>query len=927
MNIKCPKCQTENTSDSQFCKKCATLLKPLQDTAVSKTKTLRTPIKDLAIETTIAGRYKLIEELGKGGMGIVYKAEQIDPVKRTVALKIIKLGMDTNQVVARFEAERQALAVMDHLNIAKVYDAGAAASGRPYFVMELVRGVPFTEYCDKHKLNTDERLELFMPVCQAIQHAHHKGVIHRDLKPSNVLVTVQEGTPVPKIIDFGIAKATDHRLTERTLFTEQGQLIGTPAYMSPEQAEMSGLDVDTRTDIYSLGVMLYELLVGELPFDPKALRSAGFGEIRRIIRETDPPKASTRLSNLGEVQKSIAEHRRTDPSSLHRQLKGDLDWIIMKAMEKDRTRRYDTANGLAVDIQRYISNEPVLARPPSATYRMAKFAKRHKVGLGAGLFIVAALVLGLALATTGLIRAKRAEAIAAAERDRANQEAETSKQVSDFMIELFQVSDPSEALGNTITAREILDKGAENIEKELKDQPEIQATLMNIMGLVYQSLGLYKQATPLLENALATRRQLFGDEHLAVCSSMNNLANLLISKADYEAAESLLRKAIEIHRKLKVNQIGYTEILSNLAGVLLEKGDFTAAESLFREELAIERKLLGDEDPAVATTLHNLAGILNEKGDYTEAETLFREALTINRKQLGNNHPYVSITMDTLAQVLYHKGEYEEAEFLYRESLAIRRKIYGNEHPKVAMNLNNLAILLGAKGDFTAAESLSRESLAINLKVLGNKHPYVAYSLNSLAKLLQNKGEYEEAETMFRESLAIFREALGNEHPNVATIMNNLAALLYKKQEYTKAEPLCREALAMRRKLLGDNHPDVADSLQDLANLLYEKGEYKEAETFYRGCLEIYKKALPEGHLNTISSMGALGNCLTKLKRFEEGEKLLLESYKNIESKSEKKDKDIIKALNQIIELYKYWGKPDKAAEYRATLKKIEIEK
>jgi len=927
MDIKCPKCQTENTSDSQFCKKCATLLKPLQDIAVSETKTLRTPIKDLAIGKTIAGRYKLIEELGKGGMGIVYKAEQIYPVKRTVALKIIKLGMDTNQVVARFEAERQALAVMDHPNIAKVYDAGATASGRPYFVMELVRGVPFTEYCDKHKLNTDERLELFMPVCQAIQHAHHKGVIHRDLKPSNVLVTVQEGTPVPKIIDFGIAKATDHRLTERTLFTEQGQLIGTPAYMSPEQAEMSGLDVDTRTDIYSLGVMLYELLVGEQPFDPKALRSAGFGEIQRIIRETDPPKASTRLSNLGDAQKSIAEHRRTDPSSLHRQLKGDLDWIIMKAMEKDRTRRYDTANGLAVDIQHYISNEPVLARPPSATYRMAKFAKRHKVGLGAGLFVVAALVLGLALATTGLIRAKRAEAIVATERDRANQEAETSKQVSDFMIELFKVSDPSEALGNTITAREILDKGAENIEKEMKDQPEIQATLMGTMGLVYQSLGLYEQATALLENALATRKQLYGDEHLDVCSSMNDLASLLIDKADYEAAEPLLRKAIEMHRRLKGDQKGYAEILSNLAGVLLEKGDLAAAEPLFREELAIERKLLGEEDPTVANTLNNLAGVLNEMGYYPGAEALFREALSISRKLLGDKHPDVARCMGNLAMVLLKKGEYEEAELLFKESLVIRRKVYGEEHPLVALSINNLGMLFYKKGDYKSAESFFRESLATDRKVWGNKHPSVAIRLSNLAVVLQKNEEYEEAEPLYRESLAILREALGNEHPSVASTLNNLASLLCKKGEYKKAEPLHREALAMRRKLLGDDHPEVADSLQDLADLLYEKGNYKEAEAHYRECLEIYKKALPKGHLDTISSMGALGNCLTKLKRFEEGEKLLLESYKNLESKKEENDKDIIKALNHIIELYKCWGKPDKAAEYRAILKKKEIER
>ncbi len=415
--MNCTKCGSQNTSDSRFCKTCGGQLPPQEKNLDSATLTFQAPAKDLAVGTTLSGRYKLIEELGKGGMGSVFLADQVEPVKRRVALKIIKLGMDTREVVARFEAERQALAVMDHPHIAKVYDAGATETGRPYFVMEFVRGIPLTQYCDKNKLSTDERLELFIFICQAVQHAHQKGVIHRDLKPSNVLVTVQDGRPVPKIIDFGIAKAIDHRLTERTLFTELGQFIGTPEYMSPEQAEMSGLDIDTRSDIYSLGIMLYELLVGVLPFDPKALRAAAFGEIQRIIRETDPPKASTRLVGLGETRKTIADLRRTDPGALQRQLKGDLDWIIMRAMEKDRTRRYETANGLAMDIRRHMNDEPILAHPPRTAYKMAKFVRRHKVGFAAGAAVACALIVGLVLATSGLVRARRAEAVAAEERD------------------------------------------------------------------------------------------------------------------------------------------------------------------------------------------------------------------------------------------------------------------------------------------------------------------------------------------------------------------------------------------------------------------------------------------------------------------------------------------------------------------------------
>jgi len=363
--------------------------------------------------------------------------------------------------------------------------------------MELVSGISITKYCDKHRLTTHERLELFIQVCKAIQHAHQKGVIHRDLKPSNILVLVQEDKPLPKIIDFGIAKATDHRLTERTLFTEQGLLIGTPEYMSPEQAEMSGLDVDTRADIYSLGVVLYELLAGARPFDFEDLRSKGYNEIQRVIREIEPPKASTRLSSLGDTRTSIAEHRKTDPDSLQSELKGDLDWITLKAMAKDRIHRYESASELAADIKRHLSHEPIMASPPSTTYRIKKYIKRHRTGVVAAVLVILALLIGVTGTTVGLLKAKQAEKLA-------KYETETARQVSDFLIELFQVSDPSEAKGNSITAREILDAGADKINRELEGQPLVRARLMNTMGEVYHSLGLYNDAQSLIEEGLTT---------------------------------------------------------------------------------------------------------------------------------------------------------------------------------------------------------------------------------------------------------------------------------------------------------------------------------------------------------------------------------------------------------------------------------------
>ena len=432
-------------------------------------------------------------------MGEVWLAEQTRPVHRQVALKIIKAGMDTAHVVARFEAERQALAVMDHPAIARVFDGGATPHGRPYFVMEYVRGEAITSYCNRHKLSTRQRIDLFLQVCDGVQHAHQKGIIHRDLKPSNILITLQDDHPVPKIIDFGVAKATTQHLTERTLYTELGVLIGTPEYMSPEQAEMTELDIDTRTDVYSLGVILYELLTGTLPFEGKSLREKPLDEIRRTIREVDPPRPSTRVTTLVAAAETSGDQGVAAAKAS--ELNGDLDWITMRALEKDRTRRYGSAADLAADLRRHVDNLPVLASPPSATYRIRKFVQRHRVGVAAAATMVALLI---AFAAAMAVQARRT----ARERDRANQEADAARQVSDFLVGLFNVSDPSEARGNSITAREMLDKGAKDIQQRLAAQPQIQARLQTTIGTVYTDLGLYTEAEPLLKGAVAIQRRI-----------------------------------------------------------------------------------------------------------------------------------------------------------------------------------------------------------------------------------------------------------------------------------------------------------------------------------------------------------------------------------------------------------------------------------
>jgi serine/threonine protein kinase/Tfp pilus assembly protein PilF len=792
--MRCLKCQSDNPDSSEFCTRCGAALATLgaeggsepdfSEPASAPTRTLQPEIKDIVPGTLIGGKYKLLEELGSGGMGVVYLAEQVEPVRRRVALKIIKLGMDTRQVVARFETERQALAVMDHPNIARVFDAGATEIGRPYFVMELARGIPITDYCDRHKLSTQERLRLFIGVCQAVQHAHQKGVIHRDLKPTNILVVVQDDRPVPKIIDFGIAKATDHRLAQQTLFTERGQLIGTPEYMSPEQAEMSGLDVDTRTDIYSLGVILYELLVGALPFDARELRSAGFGEVQRIIRETEPPKASTRLSTLKETKAEIAEKRGTDPGSLAKLLRGDLDWITMKAMAKDRTHRYSSASELAAEIERYLRHEPVLAGPPSAAYRIRKYVRRHKLGVAAATVVILTVLIGTAGTTIGMLRAVRAE-------KKAKQEAQIAQQVSDFLVDLFKVSDPSEARGNTITAREILDKGAAQIDKGLEDQPSIRARLVETIGTVYRSLGLYEPATKMLEKALEIMRGLYGNDNLTVADALHNLGIIYDDQGKYEEAASLFRQSLDIRsRHLDPNDPEVARSLNSLAIVYWNQEKYAEAEPLLEESLAIKEKALGLDNPELANTLINLGILKHSQRKFDEAEALFKRALAISEKKLGSDHPDLGTILNNLGSLYEDQGRRAEAEPLYLRSLAIWEKALGPDHPDVAIAVHNLANLYRNLGRYAEAEPLYLRSLGIWEKVLGPDHPYVGISFRERANMYRDQGKYADAEPLYVRSLQVFEKSLDENHLNIAETLDSYIVLLRKTNRTAEADKL-----------------------------------------------------------------------------------------------------------------------------------------
>jgi non-specific serine/threonine protein kinase/serine/threonine-protein kinase len=729
------------------------------------------------------GAYRLLQRIGEGGMGEVWLAEQTHPVRRQVALKIIKAGMDTAQVVARFEAERQALALMDHPAIATVFDGGSTPEGRPYFAMEYVKGEPITAYCDRQRMGTKERLELFTLVCEGVQHAHQKGIIHRDLKPSNVLVTLQDDRPVPKIIDFGVAKATTLHLTERSLFTELGVLIGTPEYMSPEQAELTGLDIDTRTDVYALGVLLYELLTGWLPFDRKELRRAGLVEIQRIIRETEPLRPSNRITQLGPASMEVAHNRHTEPTRLASQLRRDLDWITMKALEKDRTRRYDTVRGLANDVRRHLRNEPVVASPPSAVYRARKFVRRHRFG------VASVSMFGFLLVAFAVAMAVQAQRVAR-ERDRANQEAEAAKQVTAFMTGLFKVSAPGEARGNTVTAREILDKGVERIDTELVDQPLIQARMMTTMGQVYFALGLERRAEQMQRNALATRQRLLGARAPETLQSLHSLGAVLMAQGYYVEAEPFAREALDgRHVVLGPNHPNTLESLNNLTLILFNLGQWPDAEKGFRELLMGRERSLGAHDQSTLAAASNLAAVLQAQGKLAEADALYKRALTGLQTALGRDHPRTLTVHYNLGTVAERQERWTEADSYYVAALEGRRRVLGADHPETITTAVALATLRHRQQRFDEAESLGRDALTRARWSLGPRHEVTASALVSLGSLLNARAEYNEARSLLEEGLNV-RRALMPDTVHVAAAECELGESLRGRGLLDEAEAL-----------------------------------------------------------------------------------------------------------------------------------------
>lgn len=657
----------------------------LADSETIDRSTAVRPLQTQPDSLNYVGPYRIMRKIGEGGMGLVFEAEQEEPVRRRVALKLIKWGMDTKAVVARFESERQALAMMNHPCIASVYDAGATADGRPYFAMQYVQGIPITSYCDKHRLTIAERVELVARVCDGVQHAHRKGIIHRDIKPSNVLVEIDDNEVVPKIIDFGIAKATSQRLSERTAATEFGELIGTPAYMSPEQAEMTNLDVDTRTDVYSLGALLYKLLVGAPVFETQTLQSGGLIEIQRKLREEEPPRPSTKLRGLGEEASTSASNRRAEIKTLEKQLDGDLDWITMKALEKDRTRRYGSAAELADDLRRHLRHEPVHARPPSTIYRLQRYVQRHRVGVAAAVLILLAMVLGLAGTTIGLIRATRAEAQASAE-------AAKARAINGFLLDTLSSANPIGGGRSDVTVVDVLDGSALTISRSFADQPEIEAEVSKTIGQTYLRLSRYDKAEPLLARALEIERAILGEDHLSTLQSMLLLGLVHMEQGELGEAERFYREALERLRRNPGDVDGYVRAaLLNLGGIAHLRGELDEAEALYRQSLGIGARSQGQLDADLATT--TLAWVLAQKGDYDQAESRFLAAVESRRRLLGEHHPFVGdallgLGVSTSRQLESDApvpGDCDAAVPRFEDAAAIYRQTYGEGSVQLAL--------------------------------------------------------------------------------------------------------------------------------------------------------------------------------------------------------------------------------------------------
>lgn len=899
------------------------------------------------------GRYRLVEILGEGGFGVVWRAEQTEPMRREVAVKVIKPGMDSRRVVARFEAERQALAVMDHPCIARVLDGGTTGPeferpGLPYFVMELVRGEPITVYCASRSLPVRARLELFARVCDAVQHAHYKGVVHRDIKPGNVLVASGDGGPIPKVIDFGIAKALSAGAFGGPLLTEQGQMIGTPQYMSPEQVDPSSVDVDARTDVYSLGVLLYELLTGTVPVEAPGVRSRSLYEIQRMILEGEPPRPSTRLASLG-------AGGREGSRSEARALRGDLDWIVMKCLEKDRSRRYETAAALGEDVRRHLRDEPVQAGPPSASYRLRKFARRRRAPLAAGAVALLALVAGLALASAGFVQASR-------ERDRARIDAARAERAGAFLAGIFAAMQPEIArTRDTTMLRDLLEGAASRVGAELADEPEVEAEVRHAIAKGYRAIARPDEAERHARRAYELLSRHAGADDPRTLAAGNDLAVALHDLGRLEESRSLYGRVLGAYeRTLGTRHRETIATRANLGALLSDLALYDEAAAVYEVAVRDARAGFGEDSEITLNNENNLVSVLVNLGRYDEAERLARSALERARRALGADHPYTAHLLNALGLTLNRQERLEEAEAAFAESLDLARAIFGGDHPVVVSGLTNLGQVRAKLGRLGEARVLLEEAARRGRAVLGDDHYELADVLSNLAGVLHLMGRSEEAAPLLADALRITRLRLGEDDSETILCANNLAAALEKTGEHERAEALYRDAMERSVRVLGEAHETTLSVMGNFALFLSETGRTEESLALgertlsateaalgsssvgvlvsaynlagaYQGAgrfaraVELYERcvtmlpALPPGHWMVGVVEGGYGACLTAMGRFDEAEPRLLESHRVLLAALGAGHERTRTAVERLIALYEGAGREEEAARWRSS--------
>jgi eukaryotic-like serine/threonine-protein kinase len=889
------------------------------------------------------GRYRIIRLVGEGGMGVVYEAEQEHP-RRTVALKVIKVGWASPELLLRFEKESQALGRLQHPGIAQIYDAGTADTGfgpQPHFAMEFIRGPMLRDYVETRRLDTRQRMELMAKVCDAVQHAHQRGIIHRDLKPGNILV---DESGQPKILDFGVARVADAGEEARGQ-TVTGQIVGTLAYMSPEQVTGDPLDVDTRSDIYALGVILYELLASRPPY-----RISGrLHEAVRVIHEQEPATLS----------------------SINRIYRGDIETIAAKALEKDKTHRYQSAAGLASDIRRYLKDEPIAARPASVSYQLQKFARRNRALVAGVAAVFLVLVAGIVGSTWQAIRARRAEQSALIERDRASaaersanrdrdralsaeqaattaedkavleknnavrekERADTetaiAKAVNDFLQEdlLHQASASAQAQPDNnpdpnLKVRTALDRAASRISGKFDKQPIVEAAIRRTIGRSYRDLGLYPEAQKQWERELELRRQVFGETNSDTLVSVNNLAGLYRDEGKYQEAESMLLKALDTSRRVLGQRHPDTlNGMSNLALLYRRLGKYPDAELLFIEVVAIERQVLGEENPGTLASMNNLANLYRQESKLAQAEQLLTKGLEIRRRVMGEEHPDTLGSMNDLALLYQDQGDYARAEMLLSEALEVIRRVLGDEHPDTLDTMNNLGLVYRNQAKYAQAEPLFITVLDVRRRVLGADHPRTLGSMSNLALLYQSQNKYPQAERLLSELIEVQRRVLGGEHPDTANSINNLAVIFARQRRFAEAEPLFTEALEVRRRSLGEDQANTINTMYNLGLVYRDEGRSAEAESSFIKVLEARRRVLGEDHPNTLTSTNTLGTLYLNQARYADAEPLLLSGYQGMLKRATAENHAALDAAGKaLIKLYQDWGKPEKAAEWRDKL-------